>query len=260
MKYRILSIFVMLFLFAACGGTAPLDDVPMDTPTTEEKIESAPSPVPPTQAPKETAVEEILPEPDLMSLLSAGQVELGSLFANVDQETSGPILTMQLVNQSDGELIVEIPCGLIFVPDDDDEQPLMVVHPETITIPLGEKAEFTPYVVCADIGAGAPSIGATYTVGTFTEDTKMLQLVDCICEKGFDTSLYSEGGLEVQMAVWYTQMGGDPAGYIRDHADQMADGSLEDFDGSEESVQEMAAIFENHLGDWLESCGIEFEE
>ncbi len=260
MKKNILKVFILIFLLAACGGTPTPADPPAVTATTEKKIVAAPSPVPPTEEPTEAVIEDTLTELDVMALLSTDLLDLESLYANVDQETFGPILTMQLVNQSDGELIVEIPCGLIFVPDDGDEQPLIVVQSQTIAIPFGEQVEVTPYVVCADIGAGAPSLAATYSVGTFTEDVKMQQLADCICDQGFDTSLYSEEGMEVQFAVWYVQMGADPAAYLGTFADQMDDSSLEEFYGSDENLDMMLELFDNSLGDWLTSCGIEFEQ
>ncbi len=263
MKKFFLIAFVLIFLIAACAGEAPPQDMPTETATTEKKITATPSSVPPTAEPTAEPTEvvqgETLTEPDVIALLSTDQLDLKSLSANADQETFGPILTMQLVNQSDGELIVELPCGLIFVPDNGDEQPLIVVEQQTIAIPLGESAEITPYVVCADIGAGAPSLAATYSLGTITEDLKMLQLADCICDKGFDTSLYSEEGMQVQFAMWYVQMGGDPAGYISTYADQLADGSLDEFYGSDEDMDNMMELFENNLGDWLEICQIEFE-
>ena len=259
MKKSILIVFVLTFILVACSGVATPEDIPAVTATTEKMIVPTPSPVPPTAEPTETAIGDTLTETDVMTLLSSDLLDLENLFANVDQETFGPILTMQLVNQSDGELIVEIPCGLIFVPDDGDEQPLIVVQSQSIAIPFEETAELTPYVVCADISAGAPSLAATYSVGTLTENMKMQQLADCICDRGFDTSLYSEDGVSVQFAVWYVQMSGDPAGYLTAHADEIAASGLDDFDGSDENLDMMVEIFDDYLGDWITSCGIEFE-
>lgn len=257
------GILVILLSLAACGGTPEPEDATATT-VKEAMAEATASPVPatekPTEEPTEESAEELPSEADVMTLLASDQLDLASLYANVDEETTGPILTMQLVNQSDGELIVEIPCGLIFVPDDGDEQPLIVVEPQTIAIPLGGEAEITPYVVCADIGTEAPSLSATYTVGTLTEDAKMQQLVDCVCDKGFDTSLDNFEGVNVQFAVWFVQMGGDPAGYVETMAEEITGGSFEEFSGEEGDIDFFLEMFEMYVGDWLAECGINFDE
>lgn len=252
-------MLVILVSLSACGGTPGPEDATATT-AKDDVVKATASPVPATEKPTEEPTEELPAEADVMALLASDQLDLVSLYANADEETTGPILTMQLVNQSDGELIVEIPCGLIFVPDDGGEQPLMVVEPQTVAIPLGEEVELTPYVVCADITAGAPSLSATYTVGTLTEGGKMQQLVDCICDKGFDTTMYSMEGVNVQFAIWYVQMDEDPEGFLETMMAEIPEEEMEDLVGSDEDIASFVEMLQAYGSEWLAECGIDFEE
>jgi hypothetical protein len=95
---------------------------------------------------KETSEEA--EQPDSFQL---GEAVLDNVVSTSDGETAGRILTVQVTNPITNELFVTIPCGLIFnPPPDSDEQRLMVIQQASATIPPGESADFTPYVICID--------------------------------------------------------------------------------------------------------------
>lgn len=263
-----ISILIgLMLLTTACGGkntTGPTNNSPTDTPEEVTAAKDTPEPSPTDVLPTETTVGEDAPisssETDFLSLVADNSIMISRLFSNADEETSGSILTIALVNQSNAELTITIPCGLVFSPDNGEDQPLMVVEPVEVTILPGEEIEILLNVVCEDISAPAPSLNATYSLGTFTDNQKMRELVDCICDTGFDTSPYSMEWTNVQFAVWYTQMGGNPAAFIEEYSASLPEEFQEEFAGSSDAYEAFISTFESFATPWIDACGIEFED
>jgi hypothetical protein len=94
-----------------------------------------------------TATESPIGEP---SNGQAEELELNG--SSVDQVTSvsegdsiGPIISVQLTNPTSGEVVVTIPCGLVFNPGPgSDEQSLMVIQEIMVEIPGGETVTVEP--------------------------------------------------------------------------------------------------------------------
>jgi len=115
----------------------------------------------------------------------------------------GPILSLQVTNPGSKDVLTTIPCGLIFKPDNTDEQRLMAIQPLSATVRAGQSSELKPYVICIDDGKHAPATDATYQIGTMASGD-LLKLAACVCGQPltFRTDLPREFG--VQFAVWHT--------------------------------------------------------
>lgn len=257
----------LIVLTTACGGkdtSGPTNNSPTNTPEEAATTKDTPEPSPTDVIPTETTAGEDTStssgETDFLSLVADNSIMISRLFSNADEETSGPILTIALINQSNDELTITIPCGLVFSPDSGEEQPLMVIEPVEVTLLPGEEAEILLNVVCEDISVAAPSRNTTYSIGTFTDIQKMQELVDCICDTGFDTTPYSMDWTNVQFAVWYTQMGGDPAAFIEEHKAELPEDFQAEFAGSPDTYAAFISMFESFATPWIDACSIEFEE
>ena len=165
------------------------------------------TPPPPPEG-KETSEGEIATtveaeQPDSYQL---GEAVLDNVVSTSDGDTEGRILTVQVTNPTTNELLVTIPCGLIFNPSPgSDEQRLMVIQQDSATIPPGESADFTPYVICIDSSSAVPATGSTYQIGVMATGD-MLKLAQCICNETLadievdPSAFFDQFGL--QFAVW----------------------------------------------------------
>ena len=115
----------------------------------------------------------------------------------------GPIISLQVTNPGTQQVLTTIPCGLVFVPDDNTLQRLMVLQAYSATVSAGGSATLTPYVACIDDSKHAPATGATYTIGNFAT-ADLLKLATCVCTQPltFKTDVGRELGLQV--AIWHT--------------------------------------------------------
>lgn len=187
--------------------------------------------------------------------LEDGSVLLEGIEANEDGETSGTILTVRLTNPSTEEILLEFPCGLVFFPEDPSLQPLMMIQPLEIALPVGGSAEVNPYVVCIDVGTSAPPLASSYTVGTITNNADLLTLADCVCREDLSQDLDGMGNVGVQFAAWQIQTGGDIAPYLEEEA-----GAVSDFmegSGLGEMAQMLLDMMVQSSAYWLDQCGIE---
>ncbi len=228
-------------------------------------------PPPATEAPEPTVVEQpedVAPgdyqkiiETEFGQQLNSGDITLDGIQANSQEsDTFGPILTIQLTNPGTDEVIVTLPCGLVFTPSDADNQPLMMVQPLQVTLAAGETQEVTPYVVCIDVGTAAPNFNNTYTVGSLVDIEQLLKYAECICNEELSDEIGSMDGVGVQFAAWTITTGGDFSQAIE------AGGAMAEFFEEEygEEMEEMVEILTEMMSlfsaDWLERCEIELEQ
>lgn len=186
-------------------------------------------------------------------LLESGNLVMESNESNSDGETVGPILTVQFTNPSNDEILVSLPCGLVFVPTETDEQALMMVQPLEVSLPVGESAEFTPFVVCIDMGAPAPAQNSGYTIGYLAEED-LLAFAECLCGQEINTALGSMDSMGVQFAAWSIATGGDVMSLVGEEG-----AAYEEFlEGMElgEFADMMTDMFSTFGGEWLDRCGI----
>lgn len=189
--------------------------------------------------------------------LSNGVVGLNGIEANQGGATSGQILTVRLTNPGTEEILLEFPCGLVFIPIGSEEQPLMMIQPLSVALPAGATEEVTPYVVCVDIGASAPALASTYTVGYITSDEDLLALAECVCQKELSPSLDDAESIGVQFAAWTIQVG-DDLDEIMISGEGAAGDLLESdmFAGMADLILEMMTSIGS---DWLTQCGIDVQ-
>jgi hypothetical protein len=223
---------------------------------------------------KEAATETIeAPEQDLEPSTEAGvqgPVQIGdALIEHVESisedETSGQILTVQVTNPTTDEIVVTIPCGLIFNPGpESDEQRLMVIQEASTSLQPDEEATLTPYVVCIDSSNAVPESGSTYHIGVMATGD-LLKLAECICNETLvdiemdPLAFMDQFGL--QFAVW-TVTDGLSFEEMFEGMEE-AGGALGEI-GAEDFTEEMEELFggvmEMFQGvgqDWLEKCQIE---
>jgi hypothetical protein len=200
----------------------------------------------------ENVDEPQLPDILLNQLLESGAISLNGVQGNSDGETAGPVLTMSLTNPGTDEIVVDIPCGLVFAPSESDTQPMMVVQPLQVSLLAGETKEVTPFVICVDIAAAAPSTSSTYTIGYIAADD-MLKFAECVCNE--DLGIDPENALGVQFAAWTIQVQGDFSTlFSGEDTNALAEYYPgEDLEELAEMLQEMMAMYSQS---WLDKCGI----
>jgi hypothetical protein len=198
-------------------------------------------------------VEGSLWETDFGKLLESGSLVMESNNANVDSETVGTILTIQFTNPTNDEILVTVPCGLVFTPTETEEQALMMIQPLEVSLAAGESAEYTPYVVCIDMAAPAPALNSGYTIAYLAEE-ELLVFAECICGQELSTELGSMDSTGVQFATWSITTGGDVMNIVGEEG-----AAVEEFmEGMEldEFAEMFADLFSTFGGEWLDRCGI----
>lgn len=211
------------------------------------------------EKPPETGVEssDDLWNTEFGALLASGDLVIEDVHATTDYETIGPILVIRVTNLSSDEIIVSVPCGLVFSPNDSDEQALMMIQPLEISLAAGETAEFTPFVVCIEVAAAAPEVNSGYTIG-YLESEDLLTFAQCICGQQFDTSAESLDTVGIQFAAWTVATGDDLLSLAAEE-----DSSFQEFldemeaSGMGDMISEMMTMFGS---EWLDRCGITLEE
>jgi hypothetical protein len=199
-----------------------------------------------------------LGETDFGKLLASGSLSIEDINSNADGETVGEILTVHFINQSDDEIQVAIPCGLVFLPVDPGEQPLMLVQPLDVTLSPGEEANLQPFVVCADLKTSAPSLGSGYTIG-YIEDENLLAFAQCICNQEINTELGSLDSLGVQFATWTVSIGGDASSLVEETEGSVLEEMMEGME-VDEFIEYFTELLNTFGGEWLDRCSINFEE
>ncbi len=199
-----------------------------------------------------------LGETDFGKLLISGSLEIAGIEAVADEETVGEILAVHFINRSNDDIQVLLPCGLIFLPDDSDNQPLMLVQPLEVSLAAGEEVTLEPFVVCADLGTAAPGLGSGYTIG-YMEDEKMLSFAECICGEDVDTTIGSLDAFGIQFATWSISIDGDISNLIDSSGDSamavmMGDMTIDEFNSY------FSGILDTFGNEWLNRCDIVIEE
>lgn len=238
-------------------------------------LSTSPGCTPQTVATEKVAPPEAIeaPEQDLEPSPEAGvqgPVQIGdALIEHVEsiseEETSGQILTVQVTNPTTDEIVVTIPCGLIFNPGPkSDEQRLMVIQEASDSLLPGEEATLTPYVVCIDSSNAVPESGSTYQIGVMATGD-LLKLAECICNETLvdieidPLAFMDQFGL--QFAVWTVSDGlsfEEMFEGMEDAGGALGEIGAEDF--TEEMEEFFGGIVEMFQGvgqDWLEKCQIE---
>ena len=207
-------------------------------------------------------VDETLGGCRLRALLESGDLVLDEIQSNADGETNGRILTVQFTNPSNDEIIVSLPCGLAFVPTETDEQELMMLQPLELSLGAGESTSVTPYVACVELGSAQRRQPILATPIGYLASDQLLKFAECVCGEPLNEDLASMDGVAVQFAASSgVATGGDfffDAGSRRICPWRRAGGTERGC--SLDLVEYLSEMFSMFGGDWLDRCGIEFEE
>ncbi|RLC99814.1 MAG: hypothetical protein DRI65_16890 [Chloroflexota bacterium] len=191
---------------------------------------------------------------EVLDLIDRGDVKVEEILNTGEGfGTIGEIFSVAVRNMSSDALEVEIPCGLVFTPNNDSLQPMMVIQKESASVDPGETLDLSPYVVCIDADAGVPEPGDDYTIG-YMESGDLLSFAKCLCEDPGTTT----DPMGVQFAVWMISEDinpGDLSDYGGEALQFLFDGNVPD---------DMGGMVDNALGlsgngssqDWLARCGI----
>ena len=199
------------------------------------------------------------------TLLQLGDAVLDGVVSTSEGETEGRILTVQITNPGNQEVLVTIPCGLIFKPEPgSDEQQLMVIQQASATIPPGESADLTPYVICIESSKAVPESDSTYQVGVMATGD-LLKIAQCICNEtlvDIETDpIAAMDQLGLQFSVWMVSDGLSMDEMIEGMEE--AEGALGQIgatglpEGMEDIVGGLMEMFQDFGQDWLEKCDIE---
>lgn len=192
----------------------------------------------------------------LPALMDEGRITVEDINANEDGQTQGPILTVQITNLETGEVIVDVPCGLIFHPGSDQDQRMMVIQPASAELTGAGSAQVSPYVICIDASKAAPDLGATYQVGVMAEG-ELLKMAECLCDYELEAGFEQVG---VQFAVWAVSGGSSLDAFLSE--DRAEGGAADDLFGDElgDMFAELEQLFVAPAQEWLDRCGIELED
>ncbi|MGB2964977.1 MAG: hypothetical protein WBB69_13430 [Anaerolineales bacterium] len=189
--------------------------------------------------------------------IESGDVTL-ELIDIIDGDTQGEIIEISVTNQSGEELVFEIPAGLVFSPDETNEQDLMVLDAVVVDLEPGETIVLTPYVVCIDASAATPSTGSEYQLG-YLESGDLLAFAQCVDEEADGTLDQEDLGL--QFAVWSIVSSGNvmETPELPEVEGGALSGLMEELEaipGMGDTLDEMILVFGQ---EWLQRCGISIE-
>ena len=200
--------------------------------------------------------------------LQLGDAVLDDVISTSDGETAGRILRVQISNPKTDELLVTIPCGLIFnPPPGSDEQRLMVIQQASASLPPGESADLTPSVICIDSSSAVPATGSSYQIGVMATG-ELLKLAQCMCNETLadieDDPLAFPDQLGLQFAVWTVS---DELSFDEIFEEmEEAEGALGEIgtgeyaEGLEELLGGIMGMFQDAGQEWLEKCDIEINQ
>lgn len=197
----------------------------------------------------------------ITALVDEGSLLVEDIAANSTGSTEGPVLTLQLTNLKSGEVVVQVPCGLVFRPRTDDDQRMMVIQPASVMLGGSSSGELSPYVICIDSSKDAPDLAATYQVGVMAKGD-LLEIANCLCEYDLSGNADQGAGLErfgVQFAVWAVSDETPIDAIFGDES--LEGGAMEDMFGDEfaDMVGELTDLFLAPAQGWLDRCAIEIE-
>ena len=171
--------------------------------------------------------------------------------------TQGQLLEVVITNHSGEEISFEIPAGLVFAPEDEGDQDLMVLDAVVVELDPGETITFEPYVICIESSDSAPSQTSVYTIDRM-ETGELLNFADCVDQEGDGHLSADDFGL--QFAVWrvadgddflqISELPEDPTGAMGDIMENW------ESTGMLEAMQNMWQMYSQ---EWLDRCQISSE-
>jgi len=206
-----------------------------------------------SESPGETGVDPSLDQTALSQRINSGDMII-ELIESTGGGTQGKIIEIVIINKSGEEIIFEIPPGLVFSPVGSDEQDLMVLDGEIITLDPDETIVLSPYVICIESSASTPSSGSSYEIG-YLADGDLLAFAECVDQQ--TNGELSGDDIGLQFATWSIANQGQILG--------MPEGSEESEGAFSELTEEweisgmldsMTEMMEVMSDEWLQRCDI----
>jgi len=237
-----IALLIALFIMVGCSLPSTITSLFQKTNWTE------------SQAPHPTT------EPaSFLTLIDNNQIVITGITGNeLNAGFIGNVLDLQLTNKSEKTLEVYIPCGLIFVPEDDSIQQMMVIQSISLSLKTGESADLAPFVVCIQSSKATPVGGDAFVVGDIVEG-KLLQLAECFCREEIDADQDFSKLMSIQFATWmvaddtdFTDLPTEGGGALGDLiGGDSGLGGLGDF------LQTFITTMAPDAKTWLDKCQIE---
>jgi len=178
-----------------------------------------------------------------------------------DHEGSSTDDWIELYNNTENELEIEIPCGLVFISAEEDTSRMMVVQPSLINMSKGKTDIIKPFVLSIDALKALPAPEKTYRVEEL-EGGKQLQFAECLCKKDLPAETETQELISLQLAAWMV----DSEGVFTTLPDNL-NNLLKDITGLpisipglDETMQDLAGSLAPNAQGWLDRCGIELGE
>ncbi|RZF61403.1 hypothetical protein [Sphingobacterium corticibacterium] len=127
----------------------------------------------------------------------------------------------ELRNDTDSEISISFPAGLVFLSETDDYQHGVVLREESIRIPPRKTVRVALYTYCGNSSRSASDADASYTLGPITNSKLILRLINDLNGKKIDAIDYWDEDTnnfrdeylfeqtKVQTLLWYITEGSD---------------------------------------------------
>ncbi len=102
-------------------------------------------------------------------------------------------LCIGLRNDTDRDVTITFPGGLIFISDTDEYQNGVVLESTTIVLPSKKTTKFTFYTYCGNAGRSSSSSSGNYTFGPVTNSKLVKKLVEDLKVKKIAAAAYMDG-------------------------------------------------------------------
>jgi len=169
---------------------------------------------------------------------------------------SGEVIDLELYNNAKKTLEVSIPCGLVFIPSDENTSQMMVVQALEFQLQAGETRVVNPFVLSIETAKWMPAPEKTYRVDELQEG-KQLQLAQCLCNEELPSE--TQEMVSVQLAAWMVANESVFTNTTQDLNDLLKNftGLPIDIPGLDQSLQDLAGNVAPKAQAWLEKCEIE---
>ncbi len=102
------------------------------------------------------------------------------------------VVCLELRNDTDKEITVTFPAGLVLISGTDKYQHGVMLRTEEITIPPNEAVRFALHTYCGNSGRSAADSDAVYTFGPITNSKLIARLIDDLTGKKINAVDYFE--------------------------------------------------------------------
>ena len=170
---------------------------------------------------------------------------------------TGRSIELELFNTTEQSLEIEVPCGLVFIPDVENTSRMMVVQRSVINLTKGNMKTIKPYVLSIDALQLLPSADKTYRVD-YLEAGKPLDFANCLCRSDLPAETETNELINLQLAAWMVssdQLISEIPENLKDIVAEIT-GLPINFPGMDKAIQDMAKTVIPGANAWLDRCEI----